>query len=197
MTRRSYDVAMNLRSWIIADLESLRRRLVEGVLTMIPHERRAERVDGGGIAPTYILWHLTRHHDVAVNRIVRGVDEVVDSWTDRLGMSEDLWRGLAEGEDNEVVDIVDPEVVDAYALAVVDATMSWIDSADLALLDSRPDTGSALHALGVPEERFGWLYDMWQGQPASFFLGWEGIGHSVNHLGELVSIRNRMGLSPF
>lgn len=188
---------MDLRNWIIADLASLRRRLDGGVLSIIPHDRRSERVDGGGIAPSYILWHLARHHDVAVNRIVRSVDETVHAWTDRLGVADDLWRGLAEGEDGELVDLVDPEAVDGYTLAVIDSTMSWLDHGDLGLLDDRPDTDRALAALGAPEDRFGWLYDMWRGQPASFFVSWEAIGHPVNHLGELVSIRNRMGLSPF
>lgn len=188
---------MDLRNWIVADLESLRRRLVGGVLSIVPHERRAERVDGGGIAPTYILWHLTRHHDVAVHRLVRGVDEVIEQWTDRLGVADDLWRGLAEGEDGELVDVLDPEAVDGYALAVIDATVAWLADADLSLLDQRPDTAAGLHALGVPEDRFSWLYEMWDGQPSSFFVSWEGVGHPISHLGELISIRNRLGLSPF
>jgi len=188
---------VDLRSWIIGDLASLRRRLDGGVLSIIPHDRRAERVDGGGIAATYVLWHLSRHHDVAVNRVVRGVGEVVDGWTERLGVTTDLWRGLAEGEDGELVDMLDPEAVDGYALAVIDETAAWMGVADLGLLEQRPDTDAALRALGAPQDRFGWLYDMWRGQEASFFVSWESVGHSINHLGELISIRNRMGLSPF
>ncbi len=189
---------MELRTWIVGDLVSLRQRLSGGVLARIPVERRAERVDGGGIAPTYILWHLARHHDVAVNRVLRDVDEVINGWTDRLGVADDLWRGLAEGEDAELVDLLDPEAVEGYVLAVLDGTRSWLDEADLSLLD-RPtvETDQVLADLGTPEDRMGWLYDMWRGKPASFFLSWEAVGHGVNHLGELTSIRNRMGLSPF
>jgi hypothetical protein len=188
---------VDLRSWIAADLDSLRRRLEGGVLSVIPHDRRSERVDGGGIAPTYVLWHLTRHHDVAVNRVVRGTDEVIEAWTGRLGVADDLWRGLAEGEDADLVNVLDPAAVDGYALAVLEATRGWLDDADLGALDRTLDTDTALAALGAPEDRFGWLYDMWRGQPASFFVSWEAVGHGYSHLGELVSIRNRMGLSPF
>ncbi|MEM9562141.1 MAG: hypothetical protein AAGA93_05975 [Actinomycetota bacterium] len=189
---------MELRTWIVGDLVSLRQRLAGGVLTRIPVDRRAERVDDGGIAPTYILWHLARHHDVAVNRVLREVDETVHAWTDRVGVGDDLWRGLAEGEDTELVDSLDPEAVEGYALAVLDGTRSWLDEADLSILE-RPtlDTDTALASLGAPEDRMGWLYDMWRGRPASFFLQWEAVGHGFNHLGELTSIRNRMGLSPF
>ena len=42
-----------------------------------------------------------------------------------------------------------------------------------------------------------WLYRMWAGKPTTWFVQWEAIGHRVNHLGEMVSVRNRLGLSPF
>ena len=167
------------------------------MLGLIPPERRTERADGGGIAPVYVLWHLARHHDVAVNGVLRGAGEVVEGWTDRLGIDEDLWRGLAEGEDADLVDVLDPESVGAYALDVCDATAGWLDQHGLPPMDHRPDTAAALRAIGTPEDRFDWLYSMWDGKPTAWFLQWSAVGHGFNHLGELVSIRNRMGLSPF
>lgn len=188
---------MDLRSWIAEDLASLRRRLDNGVLSIIPHDRRAERVDGGGIAPIYVVWHTARHHDVAINRVLADRDEVVAGWTDRVGVADDLWRGLAEAEDESMADLLDPEGVDGYALAVIDRTIEWLAGADLDAIGEPVDTDAALSGLGVPEDRFDWLYNMWRGQPGTFFLAWEAVGHGYNHLGELISIRNRMGLSPF
>lgn len=189
---------MDLRTWILADLRSLHDRLAGGVLGHIPASRRAERVDGGGVPPTYILWHLARHHDVAVNGVLRRSDEVVERWTGRIGVIDELWRGLAEGEDQDLVSRIDPDAVGQYALAVIDATATWVDESPApAGLDAVPDSAAALRRLGTPEDRFDWLYRMWDGKPAAFFLSWEAIGHGVTHTGELVSIRNRMGLSPF
>jgi hypothetical protein len=189
---------VDLRAWILGDLRSLRDRLAGGVLDKVPAPRRTERVDGGGVAPAYILWHLARHHDVAVNGVLRGSDEVVHAWTGRVGVDGDLWRGLAEGEDHDLVSRLDPDAVGQYALAVIDATAAWVDqAATLPELDAVPDSAAALRRLGTPEDRFEWLYAMWDGKPGAFFLGWEAVGHGVTHLGELVSIRNRMGLSPF
>ena len=188
---------MELRDWLLSDISSLANRLEHGVLDNIPPERRHELVDGGGIAPTYVLWHAARHQDVAVNRVLRGVGEVVEHWTDRLGIHHDLWRGLAEGQDTLLVDQLDPDAVGAYALTVISATRDWLETADLAVLDTVPDSAAALTELGVPTDRFEWLYEMWDGRAAPFFLQWEAIGHGYNHLGELMSIRNRMGLSPF
>lgn len=189
---------VDLRDWIIGDLRSLRAKLDGGVLSLIPPDLRRRRADGGGIAAVYVLWHLARHHDVAVNGVLRGGrGAVVDGWTGRLGIDEDLWRGLAENEDAELVDVLDPAAVGAYALAVFDSTAAWLDDSGLPPMNDRPDTAAALQAIGTPEDRFGWLYSMWDGKPASWFLQWSAIGHGFNHLGELVSIRNRLGLSPF
>lgn len=188
---------MDLRDWIIADLRSLRGKLSGGVLSLMPADLLRERADGGGIAPTYVLWHLARHHDVAVNGVLRGTSAVVESWTQQLGIDDDLWRGLAEGEDSDLVDMLDPEAVGEYALAVCDSTTAWLADSGLPVMDAQPDTATALTAIGTPEDRFDWLYSMWDGKPAAWFLQWSAVGHGFNHLGELVSIRNRMGFSPF
>jgi hypothetical protein len=42
-----------------------------------------------------------------------------------------------------------------------------------------------------------WLHQMWTDKPLWWFIQWETIGHRVNHLGEMISVRGRMGLSPF
>lgn len=188
---------MDLRHWIIGDLRSLRAKLDGGVLSLIPPERRRERADGGGIAPVYVLWHLARHHDVAVNGVLRDTGAVVEGWTGRLGIDEDLWRGLAEGEDADLVDVLDPEAVGGYTLDVMEASAVWLEDGGLPQMDRRPDATAALEAIGTPADRFDWLYSMWDGKPTAWFLQWSAVGHGFNHLGELVSIRNRLGLSPF
>jgi hypothetical protein len=35
------------------------------------------------------------------------------------------------------------------------------------------------------------------GQPAAFFVRWPVIGHAINHVGEMIATRNRIGLSPY
>ena len=188
---------MDLRTWITGDLTSLRNRLDGSVLNILPADRMADEIDGGGIAPIYVLWHMTRHHDVAVNGVLRTVDPVLDRWADAVGLDGDPWRGLAEAQDTDLVSLLDPEAVAAYTLDVIDETTGWMDGGDLGVLDSVPDSAAALERIGTPSDRFDWLYDMWDGKPGSFFLAWEAVGHGYNHLGELISLRNRLGLSPF
>jgi len=188
---------MDLRSWIVDDLNSLRNRLANGVFAIMPPERMAERIDGGGIAPVYVAWHVARHQDVAVNGVLRRSGEVLDDWASRVGIEEDRWRGLAEAEDLDLVPRLDPEAVGEYYLAVIDETARWAAEGDLSVLDGVPDSAAALERIGTPADRFDWLYSMWDGKPGQFFLAWEATAHGYNHMGELVSIRNRMGLSPF
>jgi hypothetical protein len=38
---------------------------------------------------------------------------------------------------------------------------------------------------------------MWADRPVAWFLQWPVVGHANAHVGEGISIRNRMGLSPF
>ncbi len=188
---------MELRSWITADLTSLSNRLESGVLKIIPPERMTERVDDGGIAPVYALWHAARHQDLAVNAVLRGTDQVLTTWGERVGATEDTWRGLAEAEDLDLVPHLAPRAVADYYLAVIEETLRWVADGDLGVLDEIPDSAAALRQIGTPTDQFDWLYSMWEGQPGYFFLAWEAIGHGYTHLGELVTVRNRMGLSPF
>ncbi len=188
---------MDLRTWIGGDLDSLQNRLSNGIFSVIPPDRLIERVDDGGIAALYVTWHTARHQDLSVNGVLRRRPEVLDGWAERVGLDGDTWRGLAEGEDHELITQLDPEAVVGYLMAVIAETRSWIADGDLAVLDTIPDSAAALEQIGTPADRFDWLYGMWEGKPATFFLAWEALGHGYNHLGELTSIRNRMGLSPF
>jgi hypothetical protein len=38
---------------------------------------------------------------------------------------------------------------------------------------------------------------MWDGKPVSFHVSWETVGHGFNHLGEMVHLRNQMGLGGY
>ncbi len=168
-----------------------------GFITTVAAEHWRQPVDGGGVPAVYVAWHAARHHDLAVNRVIRRQGEVLDEWTDRLELNGDTWRGLAEAEDHELVQQLDPETVGRYLLAVLDHSIDWMTTSELPDLDAVAPSGEALASIGTPTDRFDWLYTMWEGKPNHFFLAWEAIGHGYNHLGELISLRNRLGLSPF
>ena len=49
---------------------------------------------------------------------------------------------------------------------------------------------------GVAYDDAPWLYAMWDGKPAAWFVRWELIGHAQGHVGEMVSVRDRLGFRP-
>ena len=65
-------------------------------------------------------------------------------------------------------------------------------------LDQPDAVGPAgLDRAGISDADVPWLHRLWDAKPTAWFVQWEAIGHRVNHLGEMVSVRNRLGLSPF
>jgi hypothetical protein len=65
-------------------------------------------------------------------------------------------------------------------------------------LDTVPDTERRLtQVAGLDPDELGWLVRMWQGRTVSWLVQWPMLGHVNAHTGEAVSVRNRLGLSPF
>ena len=87
----------------------------------------------------------------------------------------------------------------AYAADVHAASV-----APLSGLDGRrrstasPPAGDRLAELGgVAYADAPWLHAMWDGKPVAWFVRWELIGHAQGHVGEMVSVRDRLGYRPF
>ena len=65
-------------------------------------------------------------------------------------------------------------------------------------LDTVPDTGRRLTELAdLTTDDVGWLHRMWSDKPVWWLVQWPVVGHGHAHVGEAISVRNRMGLSPF
>jgi DinB superfamily len=190
---------MDLRSWIVAEHAAVRDRISQQVLARVPTERRDECPDGSS-SIAWLLWHLTRHQDVAVHAVVRGGDDVLqrDGWAARVGATGFVpGTGLSEGDDRAAAAALDLDALDAYVDAVWAETAGWLTSVDPAELDRVPDAAAGLARLAVSDRDYDWLYRMWDGKPVSFHVSWETIGHGFNHLGEMVHLRNAMGLGGF
>jgi len=190
---------MDLRTWITAEHASLGDRLRDSVLERVPVERWTEHADGGGSCLAQLLVHVSLHADLALHAVVLAQAPLIETWRDRLGLTHlGPHQGLPEAEDPEVVASVQVDALLDYAAAVHGATATWITGADLAQLDVVPDASRRLAELGgVEVDAVPWLHRMWSDKPVWWFVQWECTGHVLNHLGEMVSLRNRMGLSPF
>lgn len=186
---------MDLRSWILDEHETVRQRFARSIGDVVPDDRWRDPAGAGGSSLAYLLFHVAYHADLAVGPVLAGEAALVHRWRDQLGLDGlGPWVGLGEAESTELSSVIDLDALRVYADAVHDATTAWIESGTL---DASVDAPAALERSGVSSGDVPWLYSMWSDQPAAFFLQWEAIGHRMNHLGEMVSVRNRLGLSPF
>jgi len=190
---------MDLRAWIVEERNAQRQRLDQQVLACIPQERWRERQGDTGSSLAWMLFHTAVHEDVAMSCVVGGRPALVEQFSGKLGTEgAPGGAGIGEGELLELIRVIDLDALVAYKAAVTDATLAWLQTTPLDSLDAMPEVNPHLRELArVPDDQYGWLYNLWDAKPVSFFVRWECIGHGDNHVGEAVALRNRMGLSPF
>lgn len=189
---------MDLRAWIIDEHAAVLTRFERSVAAVVPPERWRDPAGEGGSSIASLALHTAYHEDVAVNTAVRGGSPLMSEWRAALGLDAIAPHiGLGEAESRELTSAVDIDALLRYLISVHARTAGWLAAVDLATLEQRPASADGLAAADIAEGDVPWLYAMWDGQPASWFVQWEAIGHRVNHVGEMVSVRNRLGLSPF
>jgi hypothetical protein len=190
---------VNLISWIRNDVDAAQARLQGGIIRLVPAERWGDTVDGGGSTLHHLLLHLTRHHDLAVNTVIRDRPPLYLAHRTAMGLDHlGSAVGVSEAEDRGATAGIHHDALLAYAQATFDGTRHWLDGIGAMVLDTESEATTRLaeHA-DIDADRYGWLHDMWSAKPVSWMVQWPVIGHTNTHLGEMVSIRNRMGLSPF
>ena len=185
----------NLRSWLLDEVDETRGRLKTQVLDIVAPERRGDR-PGGGSSITWNLFHIARHAGLALSVLTGELSEAV-AQLDRLPRSTAAGGGgLEEAEQPWCVDL-DPLLVEAHLNTVLDDVRSYLVEVPLEHFELHPEVRGGLELAGIAPDRFGWLWQMWEGRPASFLVRWPLIGHVGNHVGEMLATRNRLGLSPF
>jgi hypothetical protein len=194
-----YGPVMDLHQWMRSDLAGVRGKLFDSVVRLVPEDRWHEQADGGGSTLTHLLLHIARHQDLAVTAVARAHDALYLEHRDALGLGgAPAGAGLAEKEDLEVSAAVAAAPLLDYVGAVFDATEAWLEPLGSLVLDHVPDSGTRLTRHGALDEAdLPWLYGMWRDKPLWWFVQWPVIGHGNAHVGEGISVRNRMGLSPF
>jgi len=186
---------MDLSQWLVAELDDTTARLRGQVLDLVPRERQLERMPGGN-SISWAVFHVARHAALALRVagfLEPGPDERLASFDPRAVAGG---AGLQEVEQPWAAEF-DPVAVDGFASSVLGDVRRYLGGLSPAALDERPDVESGLEACGIEPEEFGWLYGMWGGQPLGFLVRWPLIGHVTNHVGEMISTRNQLGLSPF
>ena len=190
---------MDLRAWLLDAHADLRGRLFASVISLVPGERWTERADGGGSSIAWLLLHLARHQDLAIATAIRNQPPLYLAHRERLGLADaPTWAGLTEREHPEQSAAPAASALVDYVDAVFVATATWLDRLSAMALESIPDTRRRLeHHAELDPGEVGWLFAMWDAKQVDWFVQWPVLGHGNAHVGEAISVRNRMGLSPF
>lgn len=190
---------MDVHTWILSDLASVRTKFRDSVLTVVPEQRWVEQADDGGSSIAHLLLHIARHHDLAVTTAIRNHEPLFAAHRGALGLDDAPPSvGLPEREDPSTSHAVALEPLVAYFDTVFDATEAWLGNLGRMALDTTPGTSVRLATkAGLSHDEVGWLHRMWDDKPVWWLLQWPVVGHGHAHVGEAISVRNRMGLSPF
>jgi hypothetical protein len=190
---------MDVHMWMSIDLESVHAKLNESVLSVVPARRWVEQVDDGGSSISHLLLHVARHQDLAVTTAIRNHPPLFDTHKVALGLGDaPPSAGLAEREERGLTSVIPTEPLVTYVAAVFAATKAWLAAIGSMALDTVPNTARRLaEKAALSPDDVGWLYRMWADKPVWWLVQWPVIGHGHAHVGEAISVRNRMGLSPF
>jgi DinB superfamily len=195
-----YEGRVELAAWLVDDLAAVRARFLNAIAAHVPEDRWAERADGGGSSIAALLLHVTVHQDLAVRTALGGQAPRFAAVAADLGLDAGAspLASLQEAEDPELTRALDLAAVQGYAAEVHDEVTSVLARLTAAELEAQAPASERLGTVGgVQYDDAPWLYAMWDGKPAAWFVRWELIGHVQGHVGEMVSVRDRLGFRPF
>lgn len=182
---------MDIATWLVSSLDDTVQRMRAQVLDIVPLDRRQERFpDGNPIVWT--AYHSARHAEVALR--VLGAESAAD----RDGIPSaalEPGEGLQEVARPWVTDL-DPVVVDRYTADVLDDVRRVLAGLTLDDLDRPVDVAAGIAAEGIDTEQWAWLVRTW-GTTVADLVRWPLLAHITHHVGEMITVRNLMGLSPF
>jgi DinB superfamily len=157
-----------------------------------------------GVNPVaFLVWHMARSQDWAVNTAIRDVPEVImrEPWSTSPLAVPGIGTGFELEQATEVASRFHRADLLAYADAVHADTVDWLSTVDEAVLDEIPDV--AAHDARHPEYQApGFRAEMDSGPehdeavgsrgglPVWIFLTSVSITHLHRHLGELDLIRD-------
>ena len=144
----------------------------------------------------WLVWHMARCEDVAVNTVLCGAQEVLDrdSWLAELGITaRHIGTGATSGEVTSISQAICLDALRAYRAAVGRETRHWASTVDFSTLSGVISATDARRAAerGAFGEHAAWVEQHWaaRGWRRSDFLFWLAIEHTWLHIGEIGVIR--------
>jgi DinB superfamily len=189
----------HLHSLDVATGESYADRVFAGLTDDQMRARPGNRLN----SLIWLLWHMARTEDVAVNIVVSDGRQILDDdWTRRMNVP---WRTIGTGmTDADVGDLTaraDVDAVRAYRAAVGRRTQDVVRALrpeEWNEIVGFTDTARAASA-GAFAPNTAWVdgvgYKPWQGHSRAAQLAGSAIRHNAMHLGEAVTVRSLAGFA--
>ncbi len=144
----------------------------------------------------WLLWHMARTEDVAVNLVVSDGRQVFDDgWARRLGVSRrGIGTGMTENEVAELTARAEIAAVRAHRDAVGLRTREVVRTLAPAVWDEIVGSADIVRAATAGAFASGGGAG-WQGASRGVRLGATAITHNAMHLGEAITVRSQGGFS--
>lgn len=142
----------------------------------------------------WILWHIARFEDIAINVMIADSPQVFDEegWISKLGIDRrDGGTGMTFEEVTALSRAIDLPALLAYRVAVGRRTRELAQELRSEVLDrpAEPAHLKAAAAQGAFAPAGQWVVKFWEGKTNGWFLAWLGAGHSYMHLGHARWVR--------
>jgi hypothetical protein len=188
---------MNAIEMLIQQLDTVHIRFHHSATDLTPEELIARPVPGPN-AIGFILWHMVRSQDWAINTAIRDEPEVItrDRWRHTSLAVPGIGTGFTTDEAQQVAGRVELAMLLAYAEAVHEDITAWLRTQGESLLDQIPDADA--HDAPHPEyQTTGFRAEMSSGPehddavgrkgglPAYVYLTSVAVTHLHRHLGEV------------
>jgi DinB superfamily len=170
-------------------------------LSGLSDDQMRRRPGAGLNSIVWLLWHMARTEDVAVNLVVAARAQVFDdAWARAMRIPRrDMGTGMTSDEVAELSECADVAAVRRYRSAVGVRTREVVQSLRPEAWDeilSVADTTRAASA-GAFGPNDGWIEGVghrpWQGHTRAHQLGQTAIRHNTAHIGEGVTVRGLPG----
>jgi uncharacterized damage-inducible protein DinB len=170
--------------------------LADNVLDGLTEEQWRARPGSGGNSIAWLVWHMARTEDVAVNLLVAGRTQVLheEGWLERLKIRQDIGTSMSDEEVGDFSTQVDIAAIRAYRHAVGRRTREVVQNLRPEELTEpvNPEGMEALFPQGALVEGAARIATFWGDKTKGFILNMPATGHNFMHLSEAVSIRRQM-----
>ena len=172
--------------------------LAMGELLNLAEDQMRRRPGEGLNSLAWLVWHMARTEDMAVNALIAGRPQVLesDNWAERLNIGRiDMAAGMTDEEVEAFSSQVDIAALRAYRNAVGVRSIEVVSGMRPDQLDEMIDHSLVTQGFadGTISPNAAWLDGFTNNKTKAFILGHTMTGHNFMHLGEAFCLRSMIG----